>query len=125
MTLVDVVRRESGIRLHPGLTDADLRQFQRTLPAPLPSDVADLLRFATGFDVPHGEPVDFTGRSHRFELVDVAPDGAWGPVFYACHDPWLVCVAFDTLGEFIEHASPDRLRARANALERSTPRSGS
>ena len=137
MSLSDVVRRQSNIRLRAGLTDAELRDFQHTLPGPLPSDVADLLRFTTGFDVPRGEPVDFTGRSHQFKLeelipypvavaktdtgnfwvVDVSRDGTWGCVLFACHDPFAVCVAFNSLSEFIELAAhPDRLRQKAKTI---------
>lgn len=129
-------------RRHPGLSDAEIQAYTRTLPGPLPFAVAQLLQCAGGFDVPGGEPVDFTGRRTTFDfpeliphpvpvattitgnhwVVDVTSDGQWGPVFYVCHDPPVLSVGFDTLGDFILCAAHSaRLRERARALERTPP----
>ena len=140
-SLIHVVQWHPDLRLHPGLSEAELHQFQQTLPGPLPPNVADLLRFASGFDVPGGEPVDFTGRSHSFQLddaalshplalsktetgdfwiVEVQGDGTWGPVSFACHDPMMVRGYCESLDGFIRLAArPERIRAEADSLTRS------
>jgi hypothetical protein len=66
MPLVDIMRGLPRVQRHVGLADAEIREFERTLPGPLPPDVAQLLRFSGGFEFAGGEPIDFTGHHTPF-----------------------------------------------------------
>jgi hypothetical protein len=112
----------SPLELAPGLSEEELREFEGTLPRSLPEEIRELLRFARGFRVGAHDDVDFTGGyAFAYEdafacCVPIAPDGfgnfwvidvnvdtgAWGPVFYACHDPPVMAVQAPTLSAFLE-----------------------
>lgn len=120
-----------GLALGHGLSEEEVEEFQKQLPGPLPSEVAELLNYAAGFDVPSaqlpkssraGDParVLFTGvgnvglpilpcpvallgdGSGNFWVVDVSPVGAWGAVLFVCHDPPVIAVQASTLAGFLD-----------------------
>jgi hypothetical protein len=107
--------------LLPPLSEAALAEFQRRLVAPLPADIADLLRYASGFRRAGQGEVSFTGVSGagfaealpvavtllsddagNFWAVDVNREsGAWGAVFFASHDPPVLVIQAPDLATFL------------------------
>lgn len=107
------------LELGSGLTESQLADLQAGLPGPIPADIAALLRRCGSFDFLPLETIDLTGRlsfEHtdlfphglpiagdgygNFWVVDVAEDGSWGPVFFACHDPPVAIVQAPNLASF-------------------------
>ena len=85
MSLVELLNRTSeknfagepqriAIRLQPGLTPQEIKEFETAFPGQLPSGVQQLLAFASGFEVEPIGLVDFLGR-HPFEFKDAFPYG--------------------------------------------------
>jgi cell wall assembly regulator SMI1 len=110
-------------RLLPGLTAAELDDFARSLPVAPPDDVRDLLAYCSGIEGTL-EQIDFTGRSFadgfgldfllphahpiahdgcgNFWAVDLQPDaGAWGPIYYCCHDAPVLLVQAASVRDFV------------------------
>lgn len=107
----EIFKDEDGnsysLTLRPGLSVEELREFEKRFPKPIPDDIRELLVYCRGFEFNPVEDVDFTGNLSfedtsafpcgvpivpdgcgNFWVVDVSPEtGAWGPVFYAAHDP--------------------------------------
>jgi hypothetical protein len=100
-----------------------LDEFSRSLPAPPPDDVRDLLEFCSGIEGTL-EQIDFTGRSfsdgfgpdflmpHGFPIahdgfgnfwaVDLQPGNAhWGPIYFAGHDAPVMLLQSATLQHFM------------------------
>ena len=105
----------------PGLLEREIAQFQQQLQSPIPDEIRQLLLYSTGFDSKPFGTVRFTGHE-GFELAEVFPrsvpllpdgcgncwvvdvnpqDGAWGSVFYACHDPSVIVVQARNLVTFL------------------------
>jgi len=130
------IRNENGrrepLRLLAPPSEDQLRELERTLPAPLPEEIRDLLAVTRGFENGPFE-VDFSGYCRDMEgmkipgnvceffgvfpsALPIATDGcgndwmidftngssAWGPVFFACHDPPVFVFTANDLREFIE-----------------------
>lgn len=121
-----------ALQLMPALTEEELRRLERQVPCSIPSDAAELFRFARGFRVQnrllhggerHLSEVDVSGLDAQFGLEEIFPHGlcmaddgagnewvvdltsdskAWGPIFFACHDPPAVVFHTANLTHFIE-----------------------
>lgn len=116
------------VKLMPGLSEAELAQFQKTLPRPMPESVREALLYAAGFDAKpigslRGKALQLRLAGHdSFEFdqafpkaIDLLPDGSgnfwvididretgdWGPVFYARHDPAVIVVQAPDLPTFL------------------------
>jgi hypothetical protein len=121
--LIDGHGRPVQVHLLPGLTQQELDNFARSLPAPPPDGVRDLLQFCSGMEGTL-EQVDFTGRtladgfgldflipqglplahdgSGNFWVIDLDPEAAkWGPVYYCCHDAPVMLVQAATVHDFV------------------------
>jgi hypothetical protein len=114
---------EYKIELRQGLTDQQIDQLSKQLPAEyIPDDIRDLLKFASGFDFPAIDEVTFDGVGRfgfenvfpysvqllgdgfgNFWIVDVDKKGRWGHVFFVCHDPAVVVKQSEDLAEFLKH----------------------
>jgi hypothetical protein len=119
-----VLERYAGtVALHRGMlpTEREACRERLELP-PFPPEIEELLASAAGFDVDGSdEAVSFRG-DHLFEFEDalprsvpVLPDGcgnfwvvdvnpqtgAWGTVFFCCHDPSVFIVQAPDLATFI------------------------
>lgn len=109
----------------PGLDPEALRKYEAALGAPLPPEIDDLLHYTRGIEfepddglvfdggfsfgmekiLPRAVPLGQDGCGNDW-LVEVQPSGAWGPVFFACHDaPVLVVVAKDVATFIDEYLS--------------------
>jgi hypothetical protein len=123
----------------PGLPEAEIVAFEKELPGRLPAEIRELLEFTSGLEPGVGpvELVDFRGRTGGFEytgafpcsvpvasdgmgnfwVVDVDPDtGAWGTVFYACHDPPVIVVQAESLSVFLQEMFKAGQRNRESHL---------
>lgn len=115
------------ITLLPGLSQQELAQFRKQLGGFIPADIEELLLYSAGFDYSPGfdhesvGSVRFTGHygfefveafprsitllpdgCGNFWVVDINPEsGAWGAVFYACHDPAVIGVQAPELATFL------------------------
>lgn len=110
-----------SVTLLPGLSELEIDRFRERLQSPIPGEIQQLLAYSAGFDSPLFGSVRFTGHA-GFELADVFPrsipllpdgcgnfwvvdihprDGAWGCVFYACHDPAVIAVQAQELTIFL------------------------
>jgi hypothetical protein len=110
------------ITLKEGLTDDQIDQLAARLPAAqIPQGIRELLRFTSGFSFVGLDEVCFDGAcsseyeklfpasvplagdgAGNFWIVDVNPQGEWGPVFFVCHDPAVVVKQSEDVSEFIE-----------------------
>ncbi|HEX5727353.1 MAG TPA: SMI1/KNR4 family protein [Longimicrobiaceae bacterium] len=131
--------RPLALEILPGLSDDEAHAFEQELGAPLPAEVADLLRFSRGFSLPPYE-VSFVGSdawgwddafpravplagngSGDFWVVDVHPvSGAWGPVFFASHDPPVVFLQSPDLAAFVEAVLDTARPDKESALDRAS-----
>jgi len=114
---------EDRFELLPALTETEIREFEHSLPCPLPAETRELLNFAQGFKGGALEEVTFGGPLTEFGLEEIFPhaitlagDGfgnfwvidltseskTWGPVFYACHDAPVIVYQSDDLLTFVE-----------------------
>ncbi len=119
------------VTLRPGLSEAEIAQFEEELPAPLPHEIKELLSYSAGFDVVSeqvlksrriGEtvPVLFTGNGSvglpkvvpcpvallgdgcgNFWVVDVSANGVWGAILFVCHDPPVIAFQAADLVQFL------------------------
>jgi len=129
--LIDILKRAletktldedaTHFELLPPLDDAELRAFEARLPCALPESVRALLKYARGLEGGRADRVDFTGQlpfAHEevfhdglpiagdgfgnFWVVDLTPRSTdFGPIYFACHDPPVVAVQSQSLGEFL------------------------
>jgi hypothetical protein len=120
-TLIDEDGQVVTLELLPGLSRAELRDFSRQVPCPVPQEIAKLLSACRGFYGPV-EHVDFTGRDLMFEfeaifpfglpiaadgygnfwVVDLHPHTAtWGPIYFVCHDAPVILYQADSLEQFL------------------------
>ena len=119
--LIDEDGQVVTLELLPGLSQAELHDFARQVPCPVPQEIEELLGACRGF---YGtiEQVDFTGRDLDFEfeaafpfglpiavdgygnfwVVDLHPHTArWGPVYFVCHDAPVILYQADSLDHFL------------------------
>jgi SMI1 / KNR4 family (SUKH-1) len=120
-TLIDEDGQVVTLELLPGLSQAELRDFARKVPCPIPQEIEELLSACRGF---YGtiEQVDFSGVDlgfafeavfpfglaiaadgfGNFWVVDLHPHSAnWGPIYFACHDAPVILYQADTVEEFL------------------------
>lgn len=102
------------------MTISEIENFQGSMPGPLPEDVLKILEYASGFRDASFGYVDFTGNSNTFSfreifpyglpvaqrdgnfwIVDIAPDGCWGNVFFVSHDPAVALIQFQSFSDFV------------------------
>jgi hypothetical protein len=109
------------LELLPPATEVELRALEADLPCPLSEDVREALRVSKGlangplesfslvdlagfgldevFPYPYSVAHDGYGN---YWVLDLLPDStAWGPVFYACHDPPVIAYQAATLEQFL------------------------
>ncbi len=133
MTEKDVLERaakEKRVDLLPGLSEAELEKFARSLPAPLPARIRELLAWTSGFDIPGGEGRGPSGGG-SFGSVRFTAYNDWGCEFLLphavvlngdeCGDSWAVEVDPET-GEwhnvwFACHDPPVLVYHRATLAE--------
>jgi cell wall assembly regulator SMI1 len=109
------------LELRPPATDAELRRLEETLPAPLPEGMRAVLAVSTGlakgllesfslldlegFGLEEAFPQAYSIAQDgygNYWVLDLLPgDGAWGPVFYACHDPAVIGYQAETIEAFL------------------------
>jgi len=109
------------LELRPPATDAELRRLEETLPAPLPDEMRAALAVSTGLAngplesfslldlegfgleeaFPHVYSIAHDGYGNYWVLDLLPGDGAWGPVFYACHDPAVIGYQAETIEAFL------------------------
>jgi hypothetical protein len=120
-------RFSQSVTLLPALSEREIAQFQEQLPGPLPEEIRQLLLYSAGFDSKpqsirqRAGTVRLTGHEGfelpevfpasvpllpdgcgNFWVVDINPqNGAWGAVFYACHDPAVIVVQARDLTTFL------------------------
>jgi SMI1 / KNR4 family (SUKH-1) len=134
LTVTDEDGNTDVLRLLPPATTAEIAALEASLPAPLPADVREALAFTKGLangsierltlidpdpggfgleDVfPHAHAIGHDGFGNYW-VVDLLPSSrAWGPIFFACHDPPVVAWQCATVEEFVRAAGkrdPDAL----------------
>lgn len=114
---------EYQVKLKQGLTDIQINDLAKKLPTKqVPSEIKDLLSFASGFEFYGLEEITFDGVGlfglealfpysvqlaedgfGNFWILDIGKNGSWGSVFYVCHDPSVVVKHSDSLTQFIQH----------------------
>lgn len=119
-TFRDASGHTGKVELAPPLAPAEIDQFERQQPEPLPSTIRDLLGLAGGFTL-LGEHVDFRGQIQSefeppftcglpiytdgfgsFWTAHIAPDtGDWSPIFFVSPDPPVIVVQSRDLADFL------------------------
>ena len=114
---------EYTVELKDGLSAEQINELANVLPSgQIPSEIRELLKFASGFDFLRLDEVTFDGVNQfgfenvfpysiqlagdgygNFWILDVDDKGIWGNVFYVCHDPAVVVKHSEDLSEFIKH----------------------
>lgn len=114
---------EYKIELKESLTDQQIVELAKGLPTgQVPTEIKELLKFASGFEFIGLEEVTFDGVGQfgfeeffphsvqlagdgfgNFWILDIDKKGIWGNVFYVCHAPAVVVKHSENLTEFIEH----------------------
>src|SRR5450755_1617875 len=115
------------VSLLPGLSVEDVAGLQKTLGAPLPDEIVELLTYSAGFDLASmrgiGDLIQirFNGASAfdfsqalpcsiallndgsgNFWTVDInLKNGEWGPIFFVSHDPPALAVQAPDLATFL------------------------
>jgi cell wall assembly regulator SMI1 len=109
------------LELRPPATDAEIRRLEEALPAPLPDEIRAALGVSTGlvdgplesfslldlegFGLEEAFPQAYSiahDGSGNYWILDLLPgDSAWGPVFYACHDPPVIAYQAETIEAFL------------------------
>jgi hypothetical protein len=120
-TLIDEDGNFVTLGLLPGLLLAEMRDFARRVPCPVPEEIEELLGACSGLE---GiiDQVDFAGRLSTFEFEAAFPDGLplatdgfgnfwlvdlhpestrWGPIYFVCHDAPVILYQSDSLEEFL------------------------
>jgi cell wall assembly regulator SMI1 len=121
LRLTDEDGQAHVLELRPPATDAEIRRLEETLPAPLPDEMRAALGVTTGLEngplesfslldlegfgleeaFPQAYSIAHDG-SGNYWMLDLLPgDGAWGPVFYACHDPPVIGYQAETIEAFL------------------------
>ena len=113
--------REHVIELLPPAGEAELARLAASLPGPLPDDVREALLVSTGlangplesfslldlegFGLEEAFPSAYSiahDGSGNFWVLDLLPGTvAWGPVFYACHDPPVIAWQAESVERFL------------------------
>jgi hypothetical protein len=120
----------------PALSAAARAEFQRNLGVPLPAEIEELLAYAAGLEYAPLDTVRFAGHdAFGFEafpvsvallpdgfgnswVVDIHPEsGAWGPVFFACHDPAVLVIQAPDLAAFLAQLFDPLQAAPRSALD--------
>ncbi|MBK7404178.1 MAG: SMI1/KNR4 family protein [Phycisphaerales bacterium] len=110
------------IKLVPPGQGLNERHFREHFKGPMPPDMQDLYALCSGFDLDYHEitftEYHFQGYDCLFhDWIEVAADGfgnhwvleirpgaaAWGPVWFASHDPPVVLHVADDLTTFLRH----------------------
>jgi hypothetical protein len=127
----------SGFRLKSGLSEREVREFEKRFGVRVSAENRELLLFASGFFYdPFGEVTflgdntfSFPGLSPRglavardgagnFWVLDVREDsGVWGLVFFVSHDPPVVAVQATNLAQFIRQVLSSGGQDGARELE--------
>jgi hypothetical protein len=109
------------LELRPPATDAELRRLEQTLPGPLPEEMRAALAVSTGLAkgplesfslldlegfgleeaFPQAYSIAHDGYGNYWVLDLLPGDSAWGPVFYACHDPAVIGYQAETIEAFL------------------------
>jgi cell wall assembly regulator SMI1 len=113
------------------MTDAEIEALEEDIGAPIPAQVRELMRVAGGVEVdcdelawngrPFGQdvpgafpcwlPILDDGAGNGWN-VDIDPvTGAWGRVYYACHDPAVLVYQAPSLADFIVQFADDCCQA--------------
>jgi hypothetical protein len=121
LVLVDEDGNEETLELLPPATAEEVAVLEASLPAPLPIEIREALEVSKGFangpleslsllddggfgmeDVfPHAHAIGHDGFGNYW-VIDLLPDQeAWGPVFFACHDPPVIAYQSDTVSHFV------------------------
>lgn len=139
-TFSDEEHGEIALRLKPGLDAAEIACLESDRGLPFPEGVRRLLTLARGFDLGGLGDVEFLGRSDfaftaafprgvslatdgfgNYWVVDVHPaTGAWGPVYFACHDPPVIVAQSPDLGHFLHEYFNLVRPGKESALENPT-----
>ena len=120
--LVDSDGEVTTLKLLPPATPQQVRALEARIPSPLPDEIRDALAVTTGFvesPVESFSLLDLEG----FGLEEVFPDAysiahdgygnywvldmlpnttAWGPVYYACHDPAVIAYQAPSVEAFVK-----------------------
>lgn len=116
---------EYKVELKKSLTEEEIEVLAKKLPTgQLPTEIVELLKFASGFEFNGLEEVTFDGAEQfgfeeffpnsillagdgfgNFWILDVDKNGNWGNVFYVCHDPAVIVKHSENLTQFIEHVN--------------------
>jgi cell wall assembly regulator SMI1 len=121
LRLTDEHGKAHMLELRPPATDAEVRRLEETLPAPLPEEMRAALGVTTGLAdgplesfslldlegfgleeaFPQAYSIAHDGYGNYWVLDLLPGDGAWGPVFYACHDPAVIGYQAETIEAFL------------------------
>jgi hypothetical protein len=121
LELTDADGNTETLRLLPPATVEELAELEATFSAPLPDEIRAALALTKGLENPPIESlslVDLDGlgleqvfpHAHsighdgfgNYWVVDLNADStAWGPIFYACHDPPVIAYQCATVEEFV------------------------
>jgi cell wall assembly regulator SMI1 len=128
------------------LSEDEISRFQTQLPGTLPREIRELLTYSAGFEIASDQllksrrmgdtaRVLFTGSGGveisilpslvallgdgcgNLWVVDVDPGGAWGSVFFVCHDPPVIAIQAADLASFLDQALNPRGAGTENTLD--------
>jgi cell wall assembly regulator SMI1 len=122
LRLTDEDGKAHVLELRPPATEAEIRRLEETLPGPLPEEMRAALGVTTGLAdgplesfslldlegfgleeaFPQAYSIAHDGYGNYWVLDLLPGDGAWGPVFYACHDPPVIAYQAPTIEAFLE-----------------------
>ncbi len=136
--LVNEDGKVSSFHLLPPMSEPELTAFASTIPCPLPPEIEELLRFASGFSGTWLQDIKFASEERGSPLPDdifrnavpLAYDGAgncwivdltsesrsWGPIFYACHDAPVIVYQTDSLLHFVEEVLKEGKKPRKSEI---------
>jgi hypothetical protein len=125
------------VELKPGLSDKEIDQLAEKLPTKkVPYEIRALLKFSKGFAFAPLEEVSFDGIGKfgmenifpfsvqlagdgfgNFWILDIDSKGAWGAVFFVCHDPAVIVKQSNNLSEFILQLDSYAKKLRDESLD--------
>jgi cell wall assembly regulator SMI1 len=126
------------LELLPPATEEQLRTLEAGLPAPLPDEIRAALRVTAGLAngplesfslldlegfgldeaFPHPYSIAHDGFGNYW-ILDLLPgDTAWGPVFYACHDPPVIACQSASIEVFLQEVVALWQPGRRSAIDR-------